>query len=139
MKMCRLCSRAATQGIFCERHAKRPEYTGWMRKLPKRKRKPKASQNYPLLGDSRWQELSRVYRANNPFCVACQGLGKHTMATVTDHIIPARLDRDRWYDETNLQALCFRCHNKKTGHESKGMYYDFIRQVCYTRQNSEAR
>lgn len=40
---------------------------------------------------------------------------KLTPSTVADHIVPHRGDPVLMWDETsNWQALCERCHNKKT-------------------------
>jgi len=34
--------------------------------------------------------------------------------TVTNHIVPHKGDRHRIWDQSNWQALCRRCHNRKT-------------------------
>jgi 5-methylcytosine-specific restriction protein A len=39
---------------------------------------------------------------------------------VTDHIVPHRGDPALLWDPANLQALCARCHNRKTALEDGG-------------------
>jgi len=41
--------------------------------------------------------------------------GKIVPATVVDHIIPHRGDQKLFWDQTNWEALCKECHDKKTG------------------------
>jgi len=45
----------------------------------------------------------------------CQRNGKLSPATVVDHILPHRGDEDLFWDESNWQPLCKRCHDRKTG------------------------
>jgi 5-methylcytosine-specific restriction protein A len=40
---------------------------------------------------------------------------KYTMAVVVDHITPHRRNKELFWDKTNWQALCKRCHDRKTG------------------------
>lgn len=40
-------------------------------------------------------------------------------AQVVDHITPVRVDPSRFYDTTNLQPLCHRCHNVKSATTDK--------------------
>jgi hypothetical protein len=44
----------------------------------------------------------------------CEAEGKLTPATVVDHIVPHRGDRRLFWDKTNWQPLCKRCHDVKT-------------------------
>ncbi|TCT14593.1 5-methylcytosine-specific restriction protein A [Natranaerovirga pectinivora] len=64
--------------------------------------------------DSRWRKARSRFLKVNPFCVKCKDDGKLTEATVVDHIIPHRGDKLLFWDESNWQALCKRCHDKKT-------------------------
>jgi 5-methylcytosine-specific restriction protein A len=54
--------------------------------------------------------------AAHPLCVSCLAQGRHTPATIRDHVIPlAEGGRD---DAGNEQALCHDCSNAKTRSES---------------------
>ncbi|MGN8738508.1 HNH endonuclease signature motif containing protein [Bilifractor sp. HCP3S3_D3] len=44
---------------------------------------------------------------------ACDMASLHP-ATVVDHIVPHRGDPKLFWDRSNWQALCKRCHDKKT-------------------------
>lgn len=68
----------------------------------------------PFYDSKPWRELRAYVLAQEPICRAC----KHNAAKLVDHIIPrakggAELSLD------NLQALCWPCHNQKTGRERK--------------------
>ena len=63
----------------------------------------------------KWKKFREEYLKRNPFCVECIKKGKLTQAKVVDHIIPHKGDERLFWDESNMQALCIRCHNKKTG------------------------
>jgi len=51
--------------------------------------------------------------------------GLYVKATVVDHIIPHRGDARLMWDESNYQALCKRCHDKKTWTEDKNPVYGY--------------
>lgn len=57
-----------------------------------------------------WDQLSRRYRANNPWCEECLRHGKYTLARDVHHIVPIQQDRTRRLDVTNLMAVCRGCH-----------------------------
>ena len=62
-----------------------------------------------------WQKLRRMQLTRQPLCVECQRNGLTTWATTVDHITPHRGDRALFFDTHNLQSLCKRCHDRKTG------------------------
>lgn len=62
-----------------------------------------------------WRKLSRRFLENNPICVKCYQNGVIRKADVVDHVIEIRDDWSRRLDESNLQPLCYRHHNRKTG------------------------
>ena len=50
----------------------------------------------------------------------CAREGRPELATLIDHITPIRGRRDpRFYDLSNLQGLCDRCHNQKRQREAQ--------------------
>ena len=62
-----------------------------------------------------WRKARRRFLAVNPLCAACLKRGVLTPATVVDHILPHRGNPQLFWDESNWQPLCKRCHDKKTG------------------------
>jgi 5-methylcytosine-specific restriction protein A len=64
--------------------------------------------------DRQWRKLRAEFLKRFPFCRLCM----RSRAVLVDHIRPkAQGGTD---DERNLQALCTRCHNIKTGVERRG-------------------
>ena len=80
--------------------------------------------------DARWRRYSEVFRSRYPYCgmappgapltrdSRCVQQHRVRRAEVVDHIIPIRGAHDpRFYDATNHQALCQRCHQAKRQRE----------------------
>ena len=65
--------------------------------------------------DGRWRKARIAFLQRNPLCVECMRKGVLTPATVVDHIIPHRGDKDLFWNEENWQPLCKSCHDRKTG------------------------
>lgn len=63
---------------------------------------------------ARWKRLRLGILRATPLCIKCEQL-----ATVVDHIRPARLGGKFW-DSSNLQSMCASCHNSKSSAESRG-------------------
>jgi 5-methylcytosine-specific restriction protein A len=64
-----------------------------------------------------------AFLAEHPLCVDPYGSHGPTLAvaTVVDHIVPHKGDAERFWDsEHNWQALCKRCHDRKTATEDGG-------------------
>ena len=74
---------------------------------------------------SKWQRLSKLYLKTNPLCVECKRRGRLTPATVVDHIVPHRGNEQLMWSESNWQALCKPCHDKKTGTQDKLPTYKY--------------
>lgn len=70
-----------------------------------------------------WQKASRNYLIANPFCVECQKEGKVTLATDVDHIVPHKGNKELFWDMSNWQSLCKRCHGRKTAIFDRGSWY----------------
>lgn len=64
--------------------------------------------------DRRWMVARQLFLNQNPLCMKCMAEGHFEPATVVDHIIPHRGDEDLFWDKTNWQALCKKCHDTKT-------------------------
>lgn len=65
-----------------------------------------------------WRKLRKLFLDKNPLCKHCEENDEVVKATVADHILPINSGGER-LDEENLQALCERCHNKKSATESR--------------------
>lgn len=97
--------------MYCEEH--RPLHT--------KDRKQAFSRGY----NSKWQKARKKYLQTHPFCVRCYEEGHLTEATVVDHIVPHRGDRDLFWDVSNWQSLCEHHHNVKTMTEDRDVEYKF--------------
>ena len=77
--------------------------------------------------DSRWQKARKRFlaRPENVLCAMCMKQGVYKKATIVDHIVPHRGDSGLFWDETNWQALCKKCHDKKTMTEDRYQEYKF--------------
>lgn len=75
--------------------------------------------------DARWKKFRRRYLDAHPLCVKCLAEGKYTKAEVVDHIVPFRGDEKMQYDPDNLQALCKRHHDEKTGRQDSHPEYKY--------------
>lgn len=67
-----------------------------------------------------WRKASKGYLTQHPFCIRCLSKGIHTPATVVDHIKPHKGNKTLFWDSSNWQALCKRCHDIKTATEDGG-------------------
>jgi len=72
--------------------------------------------------NSRWRKARLVYLRSNPLCVICSTEGRLTAANVIDHIKPHKGNNALFWDESNWQALCESCHNRKTLTEDMGSW-----------------
>lgn len=75
--------------------------------------------------NTRWKKARLRFLHIHPLCEECKRNGKYVKATVVDHIKPHRGDMALFWDETNWQALCKPCHDKKTWREDKYPEYKF--------------
>jgi 5-methylcytosine-specific restriction protein A len=80
--------------------------------------KPRQRENRPTAAQrgysSRWQRAAKIFLAAHPLCVECKGRGLVKAAECVDHITPHRGDQTLFWDSTNWQPLCKRCHDSKT-------------------------
>jgi len=65
---------------------------------------------------SRWRKARRLFLNENPLCALCP-----QPATVVDHKVPHRGNEELFWDESNWQSLCTKCHNRKTMKEKRGI------------------
>jgi 5-methylcytosine-specific restriction protein A len=114
LKICRKpgCSALVKSG-YCPKHA---------HVIEERKRESfeeldakKTPEQRKFYSCSRWTEVSRIHRVNEPLCRRCKGRGIVKVAEVTHHnpprdvLIARGLDP---YDDQHLESLCFDCHQE---------------------------
>lgn len=99
----------STQDRFCDKHRHQHE------------RATANARGY----DHRWRHARAKYLKEHPLCVKCQGENRLTKATVVDHIQPHRGDGKLFWDKSNWQSLCKRCHDKKTMTEDRYQEYKY--------------
>jgi 5-methylcytosine-specific restriction enzyme A len=75
--------------------------------------------------DSQWRKASKKFLKSNPLCKYCDKKGMVTPATVVDHIIPHRGDKNLFWDKSNWQPLCKSCHDRKTRTEDQHPEYKY--------------
>lgn len=90
-----------TSGRFCKEHARQYE----------KERETSYECGYT---SSRWRAARRRFLEQHPLCVYCLKNDKVVAAEVVDHIVPHRGDQKLFWDESNWQPLCKRCHDRKT-------------------------
>ena len=65
----------------------------------------------------RWVRQRASFINENPLCVACENVGRVRPAAEVDHVVPHRGNEVLFWDVNNWQALCKRCHSRKTVRE----------------------
>ena len=66
----------------------------------------------------RWQRARLRFIKRNPLCVVCDSRGRVRPTQEVDHIKPHRGCDKLFWNEKNWQALCKRCHSRKTQREA---------------------
>lgn len=74
---------------------------------------------------NRWRKARKSFLQTHPLCEECLKRGVYTKATVVDHRVPHRGDSKLFWDQSNWQALCKPCHDKKTGREDSNPTYHY--------------
>ena len=75
--------------------------------------------------DSRWRKARSRFLKIHPLCERCRKQEKLVKATVVDHIMPHHGDKKLFWDESNWQALCESCHDRKTMTEDRYQEYRY--------------
>ena len=75
--------------------------------------------------NGQWQKARKRYLQAHPLCVRCMAEGRYVKAEVVDHRIPHRGDPKLFWDEGNWQALCKRCHDRKTMTEDRWKIHNY--------------
>ena len=91
---------------------KKSQHRPWMpERVPFGRRE---SPNRSFYASAAWKQARKHYIVLHPLCEICH----RAVSTVVDHIKPIN-QGGAPLDESNFQALCSSCHNKKSGHESR--------------------
>lgn len=85
-------------------------------KVKKAKRPSAAKRGY----GRPWQKASKEFLRRRPICAQCRKDGRTTAAAVVDHKTPHKGDQRLFWDVSNWQPLCKRCHDVKTAREQYG-------------------
>lgn len=72
--------------------------------------------------NAEWRRARAEYLRRNPLCVCCLEQNRVTPSTVVDHIKPHKGNMKLFWDQTNWQALCKTCHDRKTMTEDMGAW-----------------
>jgi len=76
---------------------------------------------------ARWQRLRWSILVRDRFTCQWDLCGRviaDTSQLVADHMVPARIDPSRKWDESNLRCLCAACHNGPRQVEERAIYGD---------------
>jgi len=96
--------------LYVEKEEKRKEY---LKGAEAYRRKIKNRPYIKLYNSAQWRRMSNKKLSDEPICQICE---KH-LSTAVDHIEPHRGDLKLFFNYNNLQALCKKCHSKKTAKE----------------------
>lgn len=107
------CPFLASVGRYCVEHAKAENA---QKKQYDRQRGSSAKRGY----GRKWQNYRKIYLAEHPLCMRCKKKGRIMPAIVVDHIKPHKGDCNLFWQISNHQALCVRCHNKVTAQYDGG-------------------
>lgn len=79
-----------------------------------------SSPYHHLYNTKQWRRLRHYHLQDNPLCVFCLAKGNTTAANIADHIKPHRGDVSLFYEASNIQSLCKRCHDSTKQRMEKG-------------------
>ena len=87
-------------------------------KIEKRKQYDQArNKEWQHLYNARWRRERSAYLMSHPLCAHCLAVGRVTAAVILDHVIPHKGNVKLFWDKSNRQGLCAKCHNVKTYQE----------------------
>lgn len=105
------CNAITNGSYYCPKHKaladkKRAEHD---KEWGKRAARTESSQWHSMYESERWRTLRKEFLSKYPKCFVCGA-----KATIADHIVPHRGNVELFYNESNLQPMCWSCHSKKT-------------------------
>ena len=100
-----------TNDRFCEQHKKEAN------RAYNQTRDPVTMQ---WASSKRYKSKRAYFLRRHPLCVECEREGRIRPGTQLDHIVAHKGDYSLFWDESNWQMLCHRCHSRKTAKEDGG-------------------
>lgn len=91
-----------------------------------------------LYNSRRWADLRGSVLREQPLCIRCRQKGIRRAATVVDHIVSHRNDKELFFQRTNLQSLCKSCHDNKTLKEDAPESIKLQRKIQQEQRTKEA-
>jgi len=107
------CPEIIVQGKYCKKHNLYEKAV-----KPKYETRDSDYRSDPRYHTARWQRLRNRHLCKEPLCVECLKFDVTEAAETVDHIIEVKDGGDFW-DENNLQSLCFSHHRVKTAKEKR--------------------
>lgn len=118
MAIRKLCSAPGCEALALPGGSRCPEHLARDReRKTKAARSAEATRWHALYHDPRWRRAAAAFLAAHPLCADCAELGVIEAAREVDHITRHRGDARAFWDRTNWQPLCKRCHSRKTARE----------------------
>ncbi|MBN8749514.1 MAG: HNH endonuclease [Variovorax sp.] len=84
-----------------------------------------------------WQRARAGWLQKHPLCAEHEAAGRAVAATIVDHKVPHRGDKDLFWDSDNWQSLCKSCHDRKTAREDGGFGRPSTRPASIARAGSK--
>lgn len=61
--------------------------------------------------DRDWDAASADFKRANPHCLCCATIGVRAATGVTDHVVPHKGDKLKFWDRSRWQPACGHCHS----------------------------
>lgn len=108
------CPALLDRGTYCDTHKASAPKRHQLYNRHVRQRDPALATAYKIRCSARWKKIRRQVLADNPVCA--DPFGDHSLAGITHtstqvhHIQGIAEHPELWNVQTNLQALCTKCH-----------------------------
>ena len=79
------------------------------------------SKKFHEMYNSAWRAARNAFLLEHPFCAIC-GKPLHGCDAIVDHIVPHKGNWDLFWDVSNWQALCKKCHDSHKQRQEHGGY-----------------
>ena len=79
------------------------------------------SKKFHEMYNSAWRAARNAFLLEHPFCAIC-GKPLRGRDAIVDHIVPHKGNWDLFWDVSNWQALCKKCHDSHKQRQEHGGY-----------------
>ena len=79
------------------------------------------SKKFHEMYNSAWRAARNAFLLEHPFCAIC-GKQLRGRDAIVDHIVPHKGNWDLFWDVSNWQALCKKCHDSHKQRQEHGGY-----------------